>query len=116
MFAFGLADDVLSLKPSTKLIVQIAVASALVFADYRLNWVGSTTLDIVLTLVWVVGLTNAFNLLDNMDGLCAGIAIIACGALMVDLLPGATGSRSTSNRRNAKRPGIGLRHQLSVTR
>jgi UDP-GlcNAc:undecaprenyl-phosphate GlcNAc-1-phosphate transferase len=94
MFAFGLVDDVLSLKPSTKLIVQIAVASALVFADYRLNWVGSTTLDIVLTLVWVVGLTNAFNLLDNMDGLCAGIAIIACGALMVDLLPGATGSRT----------------------
>src|SRR4029453_13971678 len=38
MFAFGLADDVLSLKPSTKLIVQIAVASALVFADFRLNW------------------------------------------------------------------------------
>jgi UDP-GlcNAc:undecaprenyl-phosphate GlcNAc-1-phosphate transferase len=83
---------VLSLKPSTKLIVQIALASALVFADYRLNWVESATLDIVLTLVWVVGLTNAFNLLDNMDGLCAGIAIIACGALMVDLLPGASGS------------------------
>jgi UDP-GlcNAc:undecaprenyl-phosphate GlcNAc-1-phosphate transferase len=93
MFAFGLVDDVLSLKPSTKLIVQIALASALVFTDYRLNWVESTTLDIVLTLLWVVGLTNAFNLLDNMDGLCAGIAIIACGALMIDLLPGASGSR-----------------------
>jgi UDP-GlcNAc:undecaprenyl-phosphate GlcNAc-1-phosphate transferase len=93
MFAFGFVDDVLSLKPSTKLIVQIALASALVFSDYRLNWVQSTTLDIVLTLVWVVGLTNAFNLLDNMDGLCAGIAIIASGALMIDLLPGAAGSR-----------------------
>ena len=77
MFAFGLVDDMLSLKPSTKLIVQFALASALVFTDYRLNWVQSTTLDIVLTLLWVVGLTNAFNLLDNMDGLCAGIAIIA---------------------------------------
>ena len=91
MFLFGLADDILRLKPATKLIVQIAVASSLVFAGYRLNWVESSTLDIVLTLVWVVGLTNAFNLLDNMDGLCAGIAIIACGALMVDLLPGAGG-------------------------
>ena len=89
MFAFGLVDDVLSLKPSTKLIVQIAVAASLVYANYRLNWVESLTLDIVLTLVWVVGLTNAFNLLDNMDGLCAGVAMIACGALMVDLLPGA---------------------------
>ncbi len=93
MFAFGLADDVLSLKPATKLIVQIALASALVYAGYRLNWVQSTTLDIVLTLVWVVGLTNAFNLLDNMDGLCAGIAIIAGVALLIDLLPGAAGTQ-----------------------
>jgi UDP-GlcNAc:undecaprenyl-phosphate GlcNAc-1-phosphate transferase len=96
MFAFGLVDDVLSLKPATKLVVQIALASALVFSDYRLNWFQSTTLDLVLTLVWVVGLTNAFNLLDNMDGLCAGIAIIACGALMIDLLPGASGSSGFS--------------------
>ncbi len=93
MFAFGLADDVLALKPATKLIVQIALASALVYAGYRLNWVQSTTLDIVLTLVWVVGLTNAFNLLDNMDGLCAGIAIIAGVALLIDLLPGAAGTQ-----------------------
>jgi UDP-GlcNAc:undecaprenyl-phosphate GlcNAc-1-phosphate transferase len=93
MFAFGLADDVLALKPATKLIVQIALASVLVYAGYRLNWVESTTLDIVLTLVWVVGLTNAFNLLDNMDGLCAGIAIIAGVALLIDLLPGAAGTQ-----------------------
>jgi UDP-GlcNAc:undecaprenyl-phosphate GlcNAc-1-phosphate transferase len=89
MFATGFADDVLSLKPATKLIVQISLASALLFFDYRLNWLESTTLDSLLTLFWIVGLTNAFNLLDNMDGLCAGVAIIVGTALLIDLLPGA---------------------------
>ena len=79
VFLVGLVDDVLSLKPATKLIAQIIVASILVFFDYRLNWVTSTTLDMLLTLVWVVGLTNAFNLIDNMDGLCGGIALIVSG-------------------------------------
>lgn len=88
MFTAGLADDVFSLKPSTKLVVQIALASVLLFFDYRLNWLHST-FDTVLTLVWIVGLTNAFNLLDNMDGLCAGIAIIVGAALLIDLLPGS---------------------------
>ncbi|PYR10975.1 MAG: glycosyl transferase, partial [Acidobacteria bacterium] len=94
VFLVGLVDDVLSLKPATKLIAQIIVASILVFFDYRLNWVTSTTLDMLLTLVWVVGLTNAFNLIDNMDGLCGGIALIAGVALLIDLLPGAAGSRA----------------------
>ena len=94
VFLVGLFDDVLSLKPATKLIAQMIVASILVFFDYRLNWVNSTTLDMLLTLVWVVGLTNAFNLIDNMDGLCGGIALIAGVALLIDLLPGAAGSRA----------------------
>jgi UDP-GlcNAc:undecaprenyl-phosphate GlcNAc-1-phosphate transferase len=92
MFVVGLVDDLISLKPSTKLIAQIALASALLFFDYRLNWLESTTLDTLLTLFWIVGLTNAFNLLDNMDGLCAGVAIIVGTALLIDLLPGAAGT------------------------
>ncbi|HKB12636.1 MAG TPA: hypothetical protein VKD69_18365 [Vicinamibacterales bacterium] len=91
MFATGVVDDVLTLKPSTKLIVQITMASALLFFDFRLNWIHSETLDRIVTLVWVVGLTNAFNLLDNMDGLCAGVAIIVASALLIDLLPGGQG-------------------------
>src|SRR5690242_17055890 len=86
MFGVGLTDDWLSLKPSTKLIAQIALASALLFFNYRLGWLQSVTLDFFLTLFWVVGLTNAFNLIDNMDGLCAGIALIAGTSLLVDLL------------------------------
>jgi UDP-GlcNAc:undecaprenyl-phosphate GlcNAc-1-phosphate transferase len=94
MFGTGLVDDVLSIKPATKLIAQLALACALLFFDYRLNWLQSATLDSLLTLIWIVGLTNAFNLLDNMDGLCAGIAIIVGAALMIDLLPGAAGTRA----------------------
>ena len=99
VFIVGLIDDVLSLKPATKLIAQIGLASALLVFGYRLNWLESTTLDILLTLVWVVGMTNAFNLLDNMDGLCGGIAMIVGAALMVDLLPGAAGTLMFSQAR-----------------
>src|SRR5665213_2828042 len=89
MFLVGLVDDVISLKPSTKLIAQIACASMLLFFGYRLNWLHSYTLDTILTLVWVVGMTNAFNLLDNMDGLCGGISMIVGASLLISLLPGA---------------------------
>ena len=89
MFVVGLVDDVIVLKPSTKLIAQIAGASVLLFFGYRLNWLHSVTLDTILTLVWVVGMTNAFNLLDNMDGLCGGIAVIVGASLLISLLPGA---------------------------
>jgi len=87
VWALGLTDDILSLKPATKLIVQIAAASLFWFAGYRLNWVSSLTLDSLLTLVWIVGLTNAFNLLDNMDGLCGGIALITGLSVLLNLLP-----------------------------
>ena len=89
MFAVGFVDDLITLKPSTKLIAQIAGASMLLFFGYRLNWLHSYTLDTILTLVWVVGMTNAFNLLDNMDGLCGGISIIVGASLLIGLLPGA---------------------------
>jgi UDP-GlcNAc:undecaprenyl-phosphate GlcNAc-1-phosphate transferase len=92
IFLVGLIDDAITLKPSTKLIVQIVLASVLLFFDYRLHWLNSVTLDGLVTLFWIVGLTNAFNLLDNMDGLCAGIAMIVGTALLIDLLPGAAGT------------------------
>jgi UDP-GlcNAc:undecaprenyl-phosphate GlcNAc-1-phosphate transferase len=87
MFAMGLADDVWSLKPATKLVIEIGVASLFLFYGYRLNWVHGVTVDWMLTLIWIVGLTNAFNLLDNMDGLCSGIAVVASAAFLITALP-----------------------------
>jgi UDP-GlcNAc:undecaprenyl-phosphate/decaprenyl-phosphate GlcNAc-1-phosphate transferase len=82
MFGLGLFDDLISLKPSTKLIGEIAIAALFVFFGYRLGWSDSLTVDMLLTMFWIVGLTNALNLLDNMDGLCAGIGIITGSALL----------------------------------
>ena len=95
MFLIGLIDDLWSLRPVTKLVFEIAVASFLVFFGYRLGWVTSLTLDTILTLFWIVGFTNAFNLLDNMDGLCAGLSVVA-GA---GVLAGACVERSDRPRR-----------------
>src|SRR5205085_11930605 len=84
--AFGLVDDLLSLKASTKLIFQIIVASMLLFFGYRLEWTSSLVGDTMLTLFWIVGVTNAFNLLDNMDGLCAGTTLIAGAFLTIGFI------------------------------
>lgn len=88
--AFGLVDDILSLKASTKLMVQITVASALVFFGFRLQWTDSLVGDSMLTLFWIVGITNGLNLLDNMDGLCAGITLIAGAFLLAGMHGGVT--------------------------
>jgi UDP-GlcNAc:undecaprenyl-phosphate/decaprenyl-phosphate GlcNAc-1-phosphate transferase len=90
MSAFGLADDLLTLKPSTKLIAQIIAASILLFFGFRLQWTQSMIGDAMLTVFWIVGVTNAFNLLDNMDGLCAGTALIAGGFLLAAMVGGGS--------------------------
>jgi UDP-GlcNAc:undecaprenyl-phosphate/decaprenyl-phosphate GlcNAc-1-phosphate transferase len=84
--AFGFVDDLMRLKASTKLIAQIVVASLLLFLGYRLTWTESMILDAMLTLLWIVGITNAFNLLDNMDGLCAGTTLVAGIFLLIGLV------------------------------
>ncbi len=80
----GLWDDFKSLKPHAKLVFQLIAASMAVFMGLRLHWFNSLTLDTMATLFWIVGITNAYNLIDNMDGLCAGtgcIAALSCAAL-----------------------------------
>ncbi len=76
-FILGLLDDFIRIKPQTKLVGQILIASLVTFLGFRLHWFTSMTLDTLVTIFWIVGITNAFNLIDNMDGLCTGVAIIA---------------------------------------
>ncbi len=85
MFVVGLLDDRLHLKPHTKFLAQIAVAVGLVEVGFRfgLTVEGFVYFDQLMTILWLVGIGNAFNLLDNMDGLCAGIAAIAAASLSV---------------------------------
>ncbi|MDP6179278.1 MAG: hypothetical protein QGG48_05245 [Desulfatiglandales bacterium] len=77
IFALGLADDIFNIDPQHKLAAQIVIASILMIFGFRLDWTLSKTADLFLSIIWIVGITNAFNLLDNMDGLAGGIALIA---------------------------------------
>jgi UDP-GlcNAc:undecaprenyl-phosphate GlcNAc-1-phosphate transferase len=79
MGAAGLVDDLWPLRPPVKLVAQIVLAAVLIERDFVLRLSGVPVIDVGLTLIWVVGITNAFNLLDNMDGLAAGMAVIAGG-------------------------------------
>lgn len=79
LFFVGLADDLRPVKPQTKLIAQILVAAGLAAAGLQLRLTDNAVLDVLLTMFWFVAITNAFNLLDNMDGLAAGIAAITAG-------------------------------------
>lgn len=82
VFALGHFDDRRKLAPSVKFAVEIAVAIVLVLKGIRFTlFFGDSTLGAwaagAVTVLWITGITNAMNFLDNMDGLCAGIATIA---------------------------------------
>jgi UDP-GlcNAc:undecaprenyl-phosphate GlcNAc-1-phosphate transferase len=79
MFLVGLVDDIWHLKPYAKLVGQIAFCAMITTFGLRLHWLPSAPLDQALTIFWLVGITNAINLLDNLDGLAGGVAAI--GAL-----------------------------------
>ena len=83
LFAVGMADDFVDIKPQSKLMAQIIVAAFVTFLDFRLHWFTSLTLDTMVTIFWVIGICNALNLIDNMDGLCTGVALVALITLAV---------------------------------
>ncbi len=72
----GIIDDRRGLGSYIKLSGQIVAAIILIYSGVQIRIFGNW-IDIGLTLLWVVGITNAFNLLDNMDGLSGGVAMIA---------------------------------------
>jgi UDP-GlcNAc:undecaprenyl-phosphate GlcNAc-1-phosphate transferase len=86
LFVTGLVDDLIHIKPYTKLVLQMIAATTLVFFGLHLPWVDYQWLNMVLTIFWLVGITNAINLLDNMDGLAGGISLISCGFLATTFL------------------------------
>lgn len=83
MVALGLWDDIAHLRPDIKLAGQMAIACVPVIAGVRVEIIPIAALAIPLAIVWIVGITNAFNLLDNMDGLAAGVAAVTAAALAV---------------------------------
>jgi UDP-GlcNAc:undecaprenyl-phosphate/decaprenyl-phosphate GlcNAc-1-phosphate transferase len=73
----GLVDDRRGLSPLVRLLVQLAAAAILIYFGVRVRLPIAEPLNVALTLFWILGITNAINLLDNMDGLSAGVAAVA---------------------------------------
>ena len=84
LFAAGLADDLYGLPPLAKLGAQFAAAGIAIASGLTVEIVGSNWIALPLAFVWLVGITNAFNLLDNMDGLAATLATVACLYFAID--------------------------------
>src|ERR1043166_1047224 len=86
LFLVGLIDDLIHVKPYQKLIGQILGAAYVVYYGLSLPWTGSKLFNMALAIFWLIGITNAINLLDNMDGLASGIAIIGAGFLALSFV------------------------------
>jgi UDP-GlcNAc:undecaprenyl-phosphate GlcNAc-1-phosphate transferase len=88
LFVLGVFDDTLNLRAHVKLIVQIALGLGLTFVGVRIILIPETTLlgsivNRLLSLIWIVGITNAMNFFDGMDGLAAGVSAIIAFFLAV---------------------------------
>ena len=87
IFIFGILDDFLELKAIFKLIVQIISALIIVLNGYVFTSIGNLVFPIwfryVLTFGWILGIINAFNLIDGIDGLCGGLSTLIMITLSV---------------------------------
>jgi UDP-GlcNAc:undecaprenyl-phosphate GlcNAc-1-phosphate transferase len=86
LFTAGLVDDLVGLRPLVKIAAQVAAAVLVLAAGVRVQVIGNGVLATVVGLLWLIGITNAFNLLDNMNGLAASLAAIACSFFAFDTL------------------------------
>jgi UDP-GlcNAc:undecaprenyl-phosphate GlcNAc-1-phosphate transferase len=97
----GVWDDIKGISAKTKLLGQFIAAGIVIYAGIRVNFITNpidgTTIDLgywryPLTVLWIVGMTNAVNLIDGLDGLAAGVSSIAAVSLgIVAWLEGADG-------------------------
>jgi UDP-GlcNAc:undecaprenyl-phosphate GlcNAc-1-phosphate transferase len=84
VFAAGLVDDLRGLSPIAKLATQGAAAAIVLATGTHVQLVSNQLVGDAIAVVWLIGLTNAFNLLDNMDGLAASLASISFFFFAVD--------------------------------
>ncbi len=90
----GLLDDRFDLSPRIKFPAQFAAAALVIASGIRVDLFNNPALDFLLTGIWIVGIINAINFLDNMDGLAAGVSAI--GALFIFVLAFSQGQELVS--------------------
>ena len=91
ILALGTVDDIVTLRPLTKFVIEIAVALGLYALGLRISIVSFPTgplplghlVGAIVTVVWIVGITNAFNLIDGVDGVATGSAFFATLAVFI---------------------------------
>jgi UDP-GlcNAc:undecaprenyl-phosphate GlcNAc-1-phosphate transferase len=102
VLALGIWDDIRSLRPAQKFLGQLLLGVLMYFAGFSVTKVSSVfgvgflnvgLLDFPITILWIVGVTNAINLIDGLDGLAAGVALIASMTMLpIALMQGDIGS------------------------
>lgn len=79
LWLLGLIDDRLRLGPAAKFVGQSIICACVVASGVVFHATASHPLNLIISFLWLAGITNAFNLIDNMDGLCAGVTVIIAG-------------------------------------
>jgi UDP-GlcNAc:undecaprenyl-phosphate GlcNAc-1-phosphate transferase len=87
IMALGLIDDIWKLDYRVKFFGQFIASLILIIYNIRIEFISNVSLSVILTILWVVGITNAINIIDIMDGLAAGVATIAGLAFFFISLP-----------------------------
>ncbi len=77
LLCVGLIDDKFGMMPNIKLLGQFLAVMLVVKSGLRVDFLGNYYVNVIFTYIWIMGITNSFNLLDNMNGLSAGIAGIS---------------------------------------
>lgn len=77
VFGIGLWDDIKGVKPIIRLLIQILAGIIVLLAGVRVNFIPILWITIPLTLFYIAGAINAFNVTDGMDGLCVGVSLIS---------------------------------------
>lgn len=92
VFILGVVDDLRALSAPTKLVGQIGAAMILVASGMRIEAfvLSNFWVSVAVTVFWVVMITNSLNFLDNMDGLCGGVAVIAAMSFFLAVNPDET--------------------------
>ena len=91
IFLVGLADDIRGLGSKIKLLLEAGASVAVCAAGFRIESITFSEGFVInfgifswpITIIWIVGITNAVNLIDGLDGLAAGLSAVACGVMVI---------------------------------